>query len=185
MFDLHQLRTNCEARNIPIISKATEGFLAKMLKKTKPAVCLEIWWAVGYSGIYMANIINKRWGKLYSLEISYPGYREWRYNTIASQTYNLISYPYNALEIPLEKFLPQNHVDFVFVDGQKAQYGSYLAKLENICTDKTVIVIDDVIKYHHKLTSLYWYLEKKQINYKIVQLDPDDGVMIIGGDLWI
>jgi hypothetical protein len=36
-----------------------------------------------------------------------------------------------------------------------------------------------VIKYHNKLSSLYWYIQKKQINYKIHQLEPDDGVMII------
>jgi hypothetical protein len=36
-----------------------------------------------------------------------------------------------------------------------------------------------VIKYHNKLSSLYWYLQKKQINYKILQLEPDDGVMVI------
>ena len=71
-------------------------------------------------------------------------------------------------------------MDFVFVDAQKAEYGAYLAKIENVIDKKTVIIIDDVIKYHHKLVSLYSYLEKKQINYTIVKLDPDDGVMIIG-----
>lgn len=164
MFDLQQLRSNCEARDIPIISRSTESFLKMMLEKTKPAVCLEIWWAVGYSGIYMAGIINKRGGKLYSREISYPGYWEGRYNAIASQVYNLISYPCDVLQVPIEKFLPSTHVDFIFIDGQKAQYGSYLAKIENIISDRTVIIIDDVIKYHHKLSLLYWYLQKKQIN---------------------
>jgi len=57
--------------------------------------------------------------------------------------------------VALEKFLPQNPVDFVFVDAQKSEYGAYLAKIENIIDKKTVIIIDDVIKYHHKLSSLY------------------------------
>jgi predicted O-methyltransferase YrrM len=79
----------------------------------------------------------------------------------------------------LEKLLPKKKVDFVFIDAQKAQYGAYLAKIENIIHDKTVIIIDDVIKYHHKLTPLYRYLSKKQIDYSILKLDLDDGVMII------
>jgi hypothetical protein len=86
-------------------------------------------------------------------------------------------------------------------------------------------LIDDVIKYHNKLISLYWYLQKKQINcvrtqkkgekrtffgwenhtddlrnrkhkwnevisdfknsrvYKVIQLEPDDGVMVIGSEI--
>lgn len=79
----------------------------------------------------------------------------------------------------LENLLPKKSVDFVFVDAQKAEYGAYLAKIENVIDKKTVIIIDDVIKYHHKLTLLYEYLEKKQINYHILPLDDDDGVMII------
>lgn len=55
-----------------------------------------------------------------------------------------------------------------------------MEKIENIISDKTVIIIDDVIKYHHKLISLYGYLDKKQINYQIIKLDADDGIMVIG-----
>lgn len=181
MYDLNELRTKCQTRDIPIISPATQAFLEQLLKKIQPKICLEIWWAVWYSGIFMGWVIKQRWGMLYSFEISYPGYWEGRYNAIASQSYNLVSYPYNILQVPIEKFIPENKVDFVFVDGQKAEYWAYLAKVADICTDKTVIVIDDVIKYHHKLTLLYRYLDKKQIKYKIIKLDTDDGVMVIGG----
>jgi predicted O-methyltransferase YrrM len=55
-------------------------------------------------------------------------------------------------------------VDFVFIDGQKSQYGEYMEIIEKIISPQTVIVIDDVIKYHNKLSSLYSYLQKKQIN---------------------
>lgn len=180
MFDLKELRSKCQKRNIPIISVATEKFLAKMLQKYQPKVCLEIGGAVGYSGIFMAEIIKQRWGNIYSFEISYPGYREWRYNAMAHQTPNLVSYPFNILHVALENLLPKKSADFVFVDAQKSEYWAYLAKIENIIDKKTVIIIDDVIKYHHKLTLLYEYLEKKQIIYKIIKLDEDDGIMIIG-----
>lgn len=183
MHILQEIRTSCEQRNIPIISQATELFLHKLLAEHRPEVCLEFGGAVGYSGISLAQKLQERGGIYYSFEISYPSYRESLRWTDKSQTYNLISYPYNCLQVPVEKFLPKKKVDFVFIDAQKAQYGAYLAKIENIIHDKTVIVIDDVIKYHHKLSSLYRYLSKKQIDYKILPLDEDDGVMIINGKL--
>jgi predicted O-methyltransferase YrrM len=57
---LNELRNKCKQRNIPIISVATEDFLMKILKKYRPKVCLEIGGAVGYSGIFMAEIIKQR-----------------------------------------------------------------------------------------------------------------------------
>jgi len=72
-------------------------------------------------------------------------------------------------------------IDFIFIDGQKNQYGKYLKIVEKLSSPQTVIIIDDVIKYHNKLSSLYRYLQKKQIKFKILQLDPDDVIMIING----
>jgi predicted O-methyltransferase YrrM len=54
-------------------------------------------------------------------------------------------------------------VDFIFIDGQKSQYGEYMEIAEKISSPDTLIIIDDVIKYHNKLSSLYGYLQKKQI----------------------
>jgi predicted O-methyltransferase YrrM len=69
--------------------------------------------------------------------------------------------------------------DFVFIDGQKSQYAEYMEIIETLISDTTILVLDDVIKYHNKLDTLYRFLEKKQINYEIKQLEPDDGVMVI------
>jgi len=179
---LKELRKSCESRRIPIISVATEQFLWKLLKKHKPKICLEIWGAVGYSSIYMGNIINTWGGKITSFEVSYPAYQEGLQNNKETHCYNIISYPYDVRCAPIKK-LVQSPVDFVFIDGQKSQYGEYMEIIEKIISPHTVIVIDDIIKYHNKLSSLYWYLEKKQINYKILQLEPDDGVMIINSKL--
>ena len=126
----------------------------------------------------MGWIINKWGGKLTSFEISYPAYQEGLQNNKEARCYNTISYPHNILHAPIKKLVPKP-VDFVFIDGQKSQYGEYLEIIEKISSPNTLIIIDDVIKYHNKLSSLYRYLQKKQINYQILQLEPDDGVMII------
>lgn len=177
---LKELRTSCESRRIPIISLATEKFLWKLLRKHKPKLCLEIWGAVGYSSIYIWETIKDRWGKLTSFEISYPAYQEGLQNIKTMNCYNTTTYPYNILQVPIKKLVPEK-VDFIFIDGQKSQYGEYLEIAEKISSPDTLIIIDDVIKYHNKLSSLYRYLQKKQIFYKILQLDPDDGIMIING----
>lgn len=177
---LKTLRKTCEVRKIPIISLATENFLWKLLRKHKPKVCVEIWGAVGYSSIYMGNIINTWGGKITSFEVSYPAYQESLQNTKEAHCYNIINYPYDVRQAPIKK-LVKAPVDFIFIDGQKSQYGEYMEIIEKITSPHTVIVIDDVIKYHNKLSSLYWYLQKKQMNHKILQLEPDDGIMIING----
>lgn len=177
---LKKLRRTCKERKIPIISLATERFLWKLLRKRKPKICVEIWGAVGYSSIYIGWMIHTRGGKIASFEISYPAYQEGLQNSKEAHCYNITSYPYDALRAPIEK-LVQAPVDFIFIDGQKSQYGEYMEIAGKISSPHTLILIDDVIQYHNKLVSLYWYLQKKQINYKIMKLEADDGVMVIGG----
>jgi hypothetical protein len=49
--------------------------------------------------------------------------------------------------------------------------------------DKTlpnaIIIIDDVIKFRFKMESLYEYLNTENIKYEVIQIDDDDGIMII------
>jgi hypothetical protein len=42
-----------------------------------------------------------------------------------------------------------------------------------------VIIIDDVIKFRHKMIWLWEYLEEKKINFNVLPIDEDDGVMMI------
>ena len=98
----------------------------------------------------MGELIHTRGGKITSLEISYPAYQEGLQNTKESHCHNIISYPYDVRYAPIKK-LVQAPVDFIFIDGQKSQYGEYMEIIEKITSPHTVIVIDDVIKYHNKL----------------------------------
>jgi predicted O-methyltransferase YrrM len=139
---------------------------------------LEIGSAVGYSSIVIASIINERGWKLYSFEIWYVAYLEALSNFLKSNLTNILLYPFDFWKIDIKKFF-KDHLDFVFVDWQKSQYGNYMQNIENALNQETIIVLDDVIKYHNKLNTLYWYLQKKQINYKIFQIEHDDGVMLI------
>jgi len=42
-----------------------------------------------------------------------------------------------------------------------------------------VIIIDDVIKFRDKMVGLEEYLAEQNIDYNILPIDEDDGVMMI------
>jgi len=176
---LKDLKISCKKRDIPIISQETQDYLELILRKHKPKICLEIWSAVAYSTIVIANIIKEWDGIIYSSEISYTSYAEWTNNIKQSWLTNIIVYPFDITKVNLKK-LVSKEIDFAFIDWQKNQYASYLIKIQNILGSNWVIVLDDVIKYRNKLSLLYWYLEKKQINYKIIKTEPGDGIITIG-----
>ncbi len=175
---LKDLRIRCKKIDIPIISEETQIYLEWILRKHKPKICLEIWSAVAYSTIYIANIIKEWDWIVYSSEISYTAYTAWINNIKQSWLTNIVLYPFDVNKVDLRKLISKE-IDFAFIDWQKNQYASYLMKIQNILRSDGIIVLDDVIKYHNKLSLLYRYLQKKQINYKIVKTEPGDGIMII------
>ena len=178
MLDLSDLRKSCEDRHIPLISVQTQDFLISWLERHQPKRVLEIWSAVWYSSIVISQIISKWWGTLTSFEISYPAYLEALKNIEKAELNNVVVYPFDINEISLEKFFSQKF-DAAFIDAQKSQYGDYLQKIRLHLAPENTLLLDDVIKYQNKLTQLYQFIEKMQINYEIFDTEPGDGVMLI------
>jgi len=69
--------------------------------------------------------------------------------------------------------------DFVFIDGLKKESLNFLKLIWDKTLSGGTIIIDDVIKFRYKMESLYSYLETQKIPYKVIQIDEDDGIMII------
>lgn len=67
----------------------------------------------------------------------------------------------------------------ILVDGRKNQYKDYLLKVSDIVAPNGVIIIDDAIKFAHKTTPLYEYLSELQIDYQLLKIDEDDGIIVI------
>lgn len=176
MFSL--LRKSCEQRAIPLISPQTELLLSNILQQYRPKNCLEIWSAVGYSGIFISSTISEWWWVLTSFEIGYHSYKEALSHFYELPTLHLTLYPFDFTHIEISRLIPRD-IDFVFIDGQKNQYLEYLMKIEDMVSTKCILVFDDVLKYKSKLSSLYGYLEKKQIIYQIIESEPGDWIMII------
>lgn len=173
-----QLRQYCESLRVPLISPETQQFMDQLLEKEKPVSILEIWAAIGYSSLFIANKIASWWGRISSFEIWYHSYLRSLKNLADTHLSNLTIYPFDINEIQLEKFFSQKF-DFVFIDAQKSQYGDYMQKIQTHLCKKNTILLDDVIKYQNKLTSLYSFISKNQLNYQIFDTEPWDWVMVI------
>ena len=176
--NLKDLRVSCMDRNIPIISIETETFLWNLLNERKPKFCLEIGSAVWYSTIFIANTIKQWWWIVYSFEISYPSYLEGIQNIWKYGLKNLIVYPFDFQNTDITKLITKP-VDFAFIDWQKSQYANYLINIHDILSTKSTIVLDDVIKFKSKMSSLYEYLEKNQIIYDKFEMEKWDGIIVI------
>jgi len=175
---LSDLRESCEDRRIPLISVQTQDFLISWLDRNHPKRVLEIWSAVWFSSIVISKKIQQRWGTLTSFEISYPAYLEALKNIEKANLNNVVLYPFDINEISLEKFFSQKF-DAVFIDAQKSQYWDYLQKIRSYLAPENTLLLDDVIKYQNKLSWLYKFIEKMQINYEIFDTEPGDWVMLI------
>jgi len=175
---LSDLRKSCEDRHIPLISVQTQDFLISWLERNQPKRVLEIWSAVWFSSIIISKTIQQRWGTLTSFEISYPAYLEALKNIEKANLNNVVLYPFDINEISLEKFFSQKF-DAAFIDAQKSQYWDYLQKIRLHLAPENTLLLDDVIKYQNKLSWLYKFIEKMQINYEIFDTEPGDGVMLI------
>ena len=175
---LSDLRKSCEDRRIPLISVQTQDFIISWLDRNHPKRVLEIWSAVWFSSIVISKKIQQRWGTLTSFEISYPAYLEALKNIEKANLNNVVLYPFDINEISFEKFFSQKF-DAVFIDAQKSQYWDYLQKIRSYLAPENTLLLDDVIKYQNKLTWLYQFIKKMQINYEIFDTEPWDGVMLI------
>ncbi len=178
MFDLWELRLWCENHRVPCITPATEHFLRTYIAEKKPQYIGEIWSAVWYSAIAMAQTCASRHGQIRSIEYSFPDYQRCLQNAWQFKQYNIVFYHADGNTIDYAT-LSWKKMNLLYIDGRKRDYLSYLLGVINIVAPNATIIFDDVIKFAHKTSSLYEFLAEKQIDYKIHQLDEDDGIMVI------
>lgn len=181
------MRDSCIKRRIPLISAATEQYLIQYCISYHPNYIVEFGAAVWYSTCVLQSCISQRGWSIISIESSYPHYSEAVNNCrmiINPQSQGDIRIYHGAvLDMPRWSLLDRP-VDMIFIDARKSEYGDYLTMIEwrrnqQRCAPNICIILDDVVKYKSKMSSLYEYLDKKQIIFQIHQLDEDDGIMVI------
>ena len=125
---------------VPIVKRDTANMLRIMVTALKPHKVLEIGTAIGYSGKIILDAFENAY--LTTLEIDYDRYK------IAEK--NLRKYE-DRVDLILgdagDYLLNcEEKYDFVFLDGAKAQYLSYLPSILRVLNDGAVLFADNVLQ---------------------------------------
>lgn len=173
---LNELKKYGEKNDIPNISKVNATFLKDLIHIKKAKNILEVWTANGFSTINLALATLPFWWKVTTIEFSEKSRNDALENfKKAKVDSHIISYLWNALDIIptlTEKY------DFIFIDGMKKRSLDFYLLCIKKAKKWTIIIIDDVIKFRHKMENLYTYFEENKIPHNIIPIDEDDGILM-------
>ncbi len=174
---LKELREYWIKNTVPNISDVNAKFLSDLIEIKKAKNILEIWTANWFSTIYLGIAAENNNWKVKSIELSIPSFTEAEINIKNAKLENTVELIFwNALdEIPKleEKF------DFVFIDWMMRATKNFLWLVWNKVEVWWIIIIDDVIKFKHKMPGFKEFLDENNIINNILPIDKDDGVMMI------
>lgn len=175
---LEQLKTAFQVRKVPNVTMTNGMFLYMLVRMLKPARILEIGTANGLSTLFFAEALKENGlGTITTLEAQSHAYEEanayfseWGHEERVTSLCGDAKLLIPTLEAPF---------DLVFIDAMKKEYGEYMRLLKPLIHSGTSIVVDDVIKFRHKMDDFFALLENGEYEYTIVPIDEDDGVMLL------
>ena len=174
---LKELKQHGIQNNIPNISLENACFLRGILREKQVKNMLEIGTANGYSTIHFACEIEKWWGHITTVDFSELAHKAAVENFKAAEVSDSISAYHGDARDLIPTF--ECSYDFVFIDGLKKRSKVFLELVWEKLEEWGIIVIDDVIKFRHKMEDLYTYVDQQQLTYNILPIDEDDGIMMI------
>lgn len=172
---LKELKAHWLKEEIPNISEENAAYLVWILEKIQAKNILEIGTANGYSTIHFAHCVEKWKWSVTTIEFSPVSFAAAKQNFEAVELKNIEQLLWNALDII--PTLEDKKFDFIFIDGMKKRSLDFLKLCIPKLQPQWIIVIDDVIKFRHKMVWLYEFLES--IPHKVVPIDADDGIIVI------
>lgn len=175
----NKLKQDALKANVPIIKPKAENIIIQELNSVTPKNVVEIGTAVWYSSLVIGNTIQSWWGKLTTFEVSYISYIQALENFHDFKQYNITAYNIDPLLINLEKIFIKEKIDFLFIDAVMKFYLDFLLDFKDLLENNCPVLLDNVVKFKSKTVSLYEFLNKNQINYKIFSVPPNDGLMKI------
>lgn len=139
---LTELRKYAEEQSVPILRSDCAQILHNLVHKEHPMRLLEVGTAIGYSTLLIASIMPDT-AELITLEID-PGRAEvaQRYIQQAGLS-DRVTVIVGDASTSITKVIGE--FDFVFLDGPKGQYLTYLHLLLDKLADGAVVVADNVL----------------------------------------
>ena len=175
---LEEIYSSAVKREVPVIREDTRDYLRLLLNQTKPRNILEIGTAVGYSALFMAEVLAEIC-KGYDTDISWhidtielddiradeaeKHFRDFgrqdRIRLMRGDAAVVLNSMVKNLEGTEHSFKTDKY-DFVFIDAAKAQYMNYLKHVMKLVSAGAVIVTDNVLESGLVLES-HFLVEKR------------------------
>lgn len=177
-----------EENKVPIITEEVLNYMIFSANMIKAGNILEIGTAIGYSGIFLAEISNKNDGNFYTIEID-----EERFQT-AKENFNKFNFKNVNLILgdALEKIEDINEkFDFIFIDAAKGQYRKFFDLTYPKLSENGIIFIDNIMfkglvaeeeipkRYKTIVKKLNEFIDYLNMNHNFVLLPFGDGVGLV------
>ncbi len=140
---LEELEKEAKGHDIPIIRKGTQELLRFLLFMKKPKNILEIGTAVGFSALLMAEYSPDDC-RITTVENYAPRIEEAKKNFEKHDIGKKIKLIEGDAKEVLENL--EGKFDFVFLDGPKGQYESYLKDILRLMEKDAILVTDNIFK---------------------------------------
>jgi predicted O-methyltransferase YrrM len=173
---LSKLLEDRKLTNTPNVSESTGMFLYNYIQEHQYRHVLELGTANGASTVYLLEAVMEREeAHVLSVEVTRAEYERAKKNLLPYKNH-LTLVCSNATEFI--DSLGDTKFDFIFIDAGKVLTRIHFEKSLRLLAPKGTIIVDDVVKFRHKMDDFYGYLESNDIAYSIEMTDPDDGILI-------
>lgn len=177
-----------EENKVPIITEEVLNYMIFSADMIKAGNILEIGTAIGYSGIFLAEISNKNNGNFYTIEIDEERFQiaEENFGKFDLKNVNLI------LGDALEKIENINEkFDFIFIDAAKGQYRKFFDLTYPKLSENGIIFIDNIMfkglvaeeeipkRYKTIVRKLGEFIDYLNTEHNFVLLPFGDGVGLV------
>ena len=165
-----------EQAAIPNVTALNAQFLRYLVLANKATSLLEVGTANGYSTMFLAEAAKRHGGHIHTIEISAEAIAQAKQSAANCSLDNITFLEGDGAAVISELAGP---FDFVFIDARKRGYLAYFQAVLPKLLPGATVVLDDVIKFKHKMLDLYAYMEEEHPHHHFVlPVDIDDGVMI-------
>lgn len=157
------------------ISRETGIFLNTLARIKKPTRILEIGTSTGYSGIWLAEPLEKIQGKLLTIESHNERFATAAKHFLQAGLENVIQ----QIKGHAPEIFPEidGNFDMMFFDATKEEHLSYLDACESRLNLGGIIITDNIISHEKELAGYIQMLKQKK-NFQSSILSIGTGLMI-------